>query len=52
LLACAGAELAALWQDAHLLAPGAGGEELYLTDSGSWFVGNMILQAQARDADP
>jgi oxygen-independent coproporphyrinogen-3 oxidase len=50
LQAIAGPALAALWQEVHFLAPDAGDEELHLTDSGSWFVGNMIAQAQARAA--
>lgn len=49
LQALAGQELANLWQQTRLLAPGPG-EELRLTDSGSWFVGNMIAQALARGA--
>ncbi len=43
----AGPELAGLWQELQLLAPGPGGDELILSDSGSWFVGNMISQVLA-----
>ncbi len=50
LQALAGPELTDQWQELQLLAPGEGDEQLCLTDSGSWFVGNMIEQALGRAA--
>jgi coproporphyrinogen III oxidase-like Fe-S oxidoreductase len=43
----AGPSLRARWQELALLAPGPGGDDLRLTGSGSWFVGNMISELMA-----